>query len=498
VRRAVFAFLVAGLSLFARYGIVLAADRRSTSDLERIEHELKTLERHDRTQRAQLENEERLIQRLQRQVQDLQARNHDLSNGVQATEASKIRGESETEASSQPRREGFTSQSQFESAMERFAGQHQFTVVGAAAGSFIYDRQAAQNTFALEFEPIMLFKLNDWILFEGSVQALLPLGSAADFELPVATAQMFLNDYLEVNAGIFDQPFGDWYEDQSPVWVNRFITAPLPYGAGAIIPPTDVGIQLRGSAQWGDLGQDIDYTTWVANGPSFAGLPAPVVGQLFNGQNNIGLSTNGRAFGTRVRVYPIPVAAELGRLEVGASSYDGKWQNGLWFNSWGLDIAYLKGNLQARGEFADTYRQMPSGLSADNRQGWYVQAGYFLQGLPSLQMGEDVDNTVRRLEALVRYSGVNQRAIVEEQVSTTPSIGFSGSPAVFSPHAREVALGLDYWIEPSIVWQTELDLELPGAGGTRLLFKGGNSAIASPINHTNNDAALLTQLSIGF
>ena len=120
--------------------------------------------------------------------------------------------------------------------MDSFLGQHQFTIAGAAAGAFIYDKRTAQNTFTLAFEPLFLFKLNDWILFEGTIQALLPVGSKADYELPVATAQFFLNDYLEINAGIFDQPFGDFYEDQSPLWVNRFVTAPLPYGVEAVIP----------------------------------------------------------------------------------------------------------------------------------------------------------------------------------------------------------------------------------------------------------------------
>src|SRR5216683_4746952 len=73
-------------------------------------------------------------------------------------------------------------------------------------------RKASQNTFSVEFEPIALYRLNDWILFEGTINAVLPVGSKADFELPVATAQIFLNDYLEINAGIFDQPFGDWLE----------------------------------------------------------------------------------------------------------------------------------------------------------------------------------------------------------------------------------------------------------------------------------------------
>ena len=349
----------------------------------------------------------------------------------------------------------------------------------------------------MSFQPIILYRLNDWILFEGSISAALPQGSGASFTLPVATAQIFVNDYLEINAGIFDQPFGDWYEDQSPVWVNRFVTAPLLYGAEAVVPPTDIGVQLRGSVQWGALGQDVDYTTWIANGPSFdSGLPTPAVGQTLNPQNNIGLNTNGRAFGGRFRVYPLPLSENLGRLELGASTYDGKWQNSLWFNSWGVDFAYLKNNLQMRGEFVETYRQMPAGSGPDDRQGWYLQVGYFLQNVPSTDF-EQIDRILHRLEPLVRYSGVNQRAIVTDEITTTPALGFNGSPSIFTPHAREVALGLDYWIEPSIVWQTEFDLEMPGGGGTALTFNGARSPVAASAS-TPNDQALLTQLSIGF
>ena len=75
----------------------------------------------------------------------------------------------------------------------------------------------------------------------------------------------------------------------------------------------------------------------------------------------------------------------------------------------------------------------------------------------------------------MRYSGVNQRAVVTDEISTNPSFGFSGSPSIFAPHAREVALGLDYWIAPSIVWQTEVDFELPQAGGTTYTFNGAST-----------------------
>jgi hypothetical protein len=202
--------------------------------------------------------------------------------------------------------------------------------------------------------------------------------------------------------------------------------------------------------------------------------------------------------GGRFRLYPLPLDYNFGRLELGVSTYNGKWQNSFWFNSWGVDFAYLRKNFQARGEFLQAYRQMPRGFGADNRQGWYLQAGYFLQNSPWLQLGESIDKFVHRLEPLVRYSGVNQRAIVTDEISTDPAIGFSGSRAIFSPHAREVALGLDYWIEPSIVWQTEFDLELPRAGGTLFTFGGASSPVSHPAGATANDQAILTQLAIGF
>ena len=482
--------------------VVFADETGSRDDLLRLRGEIKQLQSDQTAQRHRIDQSEQLIQQLEGQLRQVEAQNQKLNGAAQQLVASDAKLKSETTERLEQFQAQLTNDASpggFSEAMSRYLGTHQFTFAGAAAGSFIYDRDTSHNTFSLLFEPIALYHLNDWILFEGTILASLPNGSAADFELPGATAQIFLNDYLEINLGIFDQPFGDWYEDQSPLWVNRFITAPLLYGAEAVVPPTDIGVQARGSVQWGALGQDVDYTLWVANGPSFdSTLPTPVVGQTLNPQNNIGINTNGRAFGGRFRLYPLPLDAGLGRLELGASTYDGKWLNSNWFNAWGVDFAYLNNDVQARGEFVQSYRQMPGGAAPDNRQGWYMQAGYFLQHVPSLHLGEGLDNTIHRLELLTRYSGVNQRAIVAEEVSTIPAIGFSGSPAIFSPHAREVALGVDYWIEPSIVWQTEFDFELPRAGGTIFAFNGSNTPTATGAGATANDRAFLTQLAIGF
>ena len=479
---------------------VRADDRPSAKDLAAIRKQIEELEREAKSEQRRFDESEQRIRQLASQLGDMEAQNQRLKEVAQKLSSANSQFQNQTERHFEELRQQGSENipaSQFDAAFARYLGTHQFTLVGDAAVSFIYNHATSVNTFNLQFQPILLYRLNDWFLFEGSIAASLPVGSNASFSLPVATAQIFLNDYLEINTGIFDQPFGDWYEDQSPLWVNRLITAPLLYGAEAIVPPTDIGLQLRGSTQWGELGQDADYTTWIANGPSFdSALPKPVVGQTLNPQNNIGINTNGRALGARFRIYPFPLDANLGRLELGASTYDGKWQNSFWFNSWGVDFAYLNHDLQARGEFVETYRQMPAGSGPDNRQGWYFQLGYFLRGTPTTGIAS-FDDVIHRLEPVVRYSGVNQRAIVTNEITTTPSIGFNGSPSIFTPHAREVALGLNYWIEPSIVWQTEFDLELPRAGGTAFTFNQAQMLLSHPAP-SPNDRALLTQLSIGF
>jgi hypothetical protein len=296
--------------------IGVAGDGGGTRDLVQFRQEIETLKGSEAAERRRVEQDERHIQELENELKRLETQNQKLGNTASTLEIdeTKLKGETDRRLQDlQNQVAAKTSQSDFQSEMNRYLGTHQFTLTGAAAGAFIYDKQTAQNTFSMRFEPLLLYRLNDWILFEGTIQASLPVGSGASFALPVATAQIFVNDYLEVNLGIFDQPFGDWYEEQSALWVNRFITAPLLYGAEQIVPPTDIGVQLRGSAQWGALGQDVDYTAWIANGPSFdSAIPTPVVGQALNSQNNIALNTNGRAFGGRFRFYPFPIDSGLG------------------------------------------------------------------------------------------------------------------------------------------------------------------------------------------
>jgi len=469
-----------------------------------------TISRDPRSSRdREIQDIKREIRALEHRVDELESQNSRLekTNAELKADAAKSQASAAREIQAiESKSASESSPASFASAMNHYLGSNRFTIVGGAAASFIYDRKSAINTYSLQFEPLLLWQLNDWMLFEGTVKASLPAGTGASYDLPVASLQMFLNDYAELYAGIFDQPFGNFYEDQSAFWTNRFVTAPLPYGINPLVPPSELGAQLRGGFQWGSSGQIADYTVWSGNGPGFSQSgcsdntppsplpscpPTALVGDSLVAVNNIRLNTHTPAFGARFRVYPLPADSTMGRLELGASTYDGKWSDGLWFKSWGVDFNYLRNNLQARGEWIQNYRQMPGVIGSDNRQGWYVQAGYFLSGLRVPGLPSVADNYLDKFEPLVRYSGVNQRAAVLSEMITTPSIGFSGSPAAFAPHAREVALGLDYWFAPSIVWQNEFDLELPRAGG---FF----SDTGTPVGATSNDRAFLSQLAVGF
>src|SRR5215470_2910025 len=109
---------------------------------------------------------------------------------------------------------------QFGNAVQQYLGSHTFTVTGAAGGEFIYDQQsgaldglhhASQNSFFFDWEPMILYRPADWILFQGVFSAGFgATGTGTD--LSTADFQIFVNKYMTVVAGLVDQPFGDWYE----------------------------------------------------------------------------------------------------------------------------------------------------------------------------------------------------------------------------------------------------------------------------------------------
>ncbi|MGB3549554.1 MAG: hypothetical protein WA993_02610 [Candidatus Binatus sp.] len=489
-------------------------------DYNRLLRELREEREHMRAEERRHEEEEaaerKRIDALEKEVGAINSTNAQLQQNQAALQTTNAQTETQVSqiqktVSSQLGPFGFGDR------INSFLGQHTFTMVGDASVGYYYDHKGGLNDPVLEFEINPMIRLADWIQFYGAFGAVAGPGGISMLGPTLANMQVFplgQEAPLELVAGLFDMPFGDFFENQGPPWVNPFVTAPLMYGAEAILPPAALGLQARGGIQWGGLGQDVDYTVWADSGPSFESspgvnvIPAPVIGERLNPLTGTNIATNGKGFGARFRFFPIPISEDLGRLELMATTYNGKWLDSLWYNSWGVGYAYRLGPFRTRGEWAQTYRQMPSltGAAAypgccghENREGWYAMAGYFLYGIPHPYLGDWVEPRFDKLEFLVRYSGVNQRGILANDITNQPVQGFNGSPSVFSPHAREVALGLDYWFAPSIVWQSEVDFELPSRGGTLYNFAGASSVpTATGIGPTMNDVAAMTQLTVGF
>ena len=407
-----------------------------------LRQELQTLKAQLERDRLQMEQDRQRIEQLERQFQ-----------GVEAQSAQKSQ-ELEEKITKQ-----VLNQPSFGQYLDRFAGEHRLSIVGYGFGTYEWQQRANTNTFSAGFEPIFLYRLSDRLLFEGDVELKLE-DTEVSVDLEYAQMDYLLNDYMTVVAGKFLLPFGEFIERQHMVWVNKLVSRPLPFregDEGGLLPFSEVGVQVRGGIPLGyGEGARAEYSLYVTNGPRFA---SDERGALFATNNTD--QNRAKGYGARLGVELLPYDAGLGRLRLGASTFDGPWgsHSNLWFTSWGVDGVYQNGPLALRGEYLQTRRAMPTGISDDKREGWYFQAAYLLQALAVPYL----DHT----ELIVRYSGQNQNALTADALAA----GFLRNP-------RLVAVGLDYWIAPSVVWKLEYDRELPAKGG--------------------DSNALLTQFAVGF
>jgi hypothetical protein len=317
-------------------------------------------------------------------------------------------------------------------------GTDRFVITGYGFAQYHWNGNGDKNTFSAGFNPIFLFRPIDRVLFEAEMEVALPEDSETEVNLEYGQADIELTDYATLAAGKMLLPFGEFIERLHPAWINKLVTHPLPFregDEGGMLPFSEIGAQLRGGVPLGyGPGADFEYSVYIANGPRFT---SDEVGANFT-SNNDDLN-HGKAFGARIGLQPLPVDADWGRFHIGASTYDGQWDEAgdHWLTSYGFDAAYQRGPGEVRGEYLFLRREMPASVGDDKREGWYVQGAYKLTeiGIPYLD----------RTEVVTRYTGQNQRAAEEG----------------LAPHPRQVSFGIDYWLSPSIVWKLEYDRDLP-------------------------------------
>src|SRR5579859_729238 len=158
--------------------------------LKRIMQEIEEL-------KADKEQDEKKIQNLEQKVGEIRGQNQQLKAANQ-----KLQTDTSTRiATLQTKVDAPLASSQFGDALDRYLGSHTFTVTGAAGGNFIYDQQSSalnglhhgsQNSFFFDWEPMILYRPTDWILFQGVFSAGFgATGTGTD--LSTADFQLFLN-----------------------------------------------------------------------------------------------------------------------------------------------------------------------------------------------------------------------------------------------------------------------------------------------------------------
>jgi hypothetical protein len=376
------------------------------------------------------------IQRLKAETERSQKRIEELEHKVEAVQQKGEEQQKQIESAVA----GAPSAGVVRDTIDRYWGEKRFTITGYGFTNYEWNENENSNSFEAGFNPIFLYRLNDWILFQSELEVELPDDAETEVNLEFAEADVFLNDYVTLAAGKYLLPFGDFIERLHPAWVNKLVSHPLPFRSGhhgGVLPFADVGVQARGGVPLGTAGSGarFEYTIYGGNGAQFE---SDEVGSSY-GDANVD-NNRGKSVGARVALFPLPMDAEAGQLEIGGSTYNAQWNsNGNWLIAAGVHGAYQFGDAELRGEYLQIQRNMPSDseLSHDNRAGWYVQGAYSLAklGVPYLD----------RTELVTRYSRQDQRASEEDA----------------GPHPREIAVGVDYWLTPSVALKLEYDHEMP-------------------------------------
>ena len=323
-----------------------------------------------------------------------------------------------------------------------------FLLTGFASAGYT-DAEDENSTFSAGFSPVLLWQLNERLLFEAELEFELESEDGegeTGVELEYIDGSYILNDYVTVGAGKFLTPFGLFGERLHPTWINKLPSMPFPYmHHGGIAPMTSLGAFVRGGVPIGDMKGN--YSFYISNGPSLH-TEGDEAGEL--SFENFEDANDNKALGGRVGFLPI-YSLELGYsfqfADVDASTFD---QDVDAFIQ-GFDVSYvreynaIKGVIDVRFEwvfsdvddavFLDENTGLP--FTFDNtRNGGYAQLAYRPTQV-------DID-FVKNLEIVGRYDWLD--------------VG-SGVP---DDDKERWAIGLNYWLTNSSViklsyQQTDVD-----------------------------------------
>lgn len=195
-----------------------------------------------------------------------------------------------------------------------------FLIKGDASATF-ESKEHFNNTFLAVASPVFYWRYKDRFLYAMKLTLELK-NHDTHVDLDYTTINYVMNDYLTIRGGKFILPLGFWREKMIQSWINYLPNAPLPYAipGGPIIPPADIGIDVRGAIPLNRCHNPkkpsmvLTYDFWVGNGPDEKD------GKLHFG-NNYPDNNNNKAYGGRISFRPWPFR------EIGISGMRGQWNN---------------------------------------------------------------------------------------------------------------------------------------------------------------------------
>jgi len=335
-------------------------------------------------------------------------------------------------------------------AKENQSGTTHFLVGGYGTASFHAPREKSagfKNSFGAAFNPLLLWKINDQILFEGEVEYQLE-GTETTVNLEVAQVSYLLADGVTFGAGRFLNPMNFFVERQHMGWVNKMPDKPLTVYDG-LLAESLLGMQLRGLIPIGSV--KVEYSVFVANPPTLNTTDSLNYGTVeFDDLSN---SNNHMSVGGRIGVLPFS-ELELGygihTSAVGPAGTDANVVMQSVDVNYVHDSPKLIGLFNFRGQWvwqkvSDVTYDANSALGFgpkvlnDSRDGGYAQLSYRPQYLKQA--------VLKNFEAILRFDILNQK-------KTT--VGYD---------EWRYAIGLDYWIYSNVVIKAAYELDQKNGSG---------------------------------
>lgn len=149
-------------------------------------------------------------------------------------------------------------------AQTTFPGTNKFLIAGYGAAGFTDQEHGGDRLFEASFNPLLLWKLSDRLLFEGELEFELEENETST-ALEQAHLAYLLNDYMTFDAGKFLNPMDAFVERYHMAWVNRLPDKPLAVYDG-LLPESLVGAQVRGGIPIESA--KLNYAVFVANAPA--------------------------------------------------------------------------------------------------------------------------------------------------------------------------------------------------------------------------------------